>query len=459
MKKLLSVCLAAIMVLSIAGCGAKPADPAPAPAPGSAADPAAPAAPEAPKETVTIRMWGGVPPEAGPQASIDAFNAAFKDKGIQAEYERFVNDDTGNLKLETSLLSGTDVDLYVTYTPSVLQKRASGNMALDLTALAERDKFDIVGTFGEMAKSFYIDSKPYSIPTKLDQYGIVLNKTMFDAAGIPIPTEWTMDEFRETAKKLTKGEGQDKVYGMFWNSQQDLLYPFNYMSVQTIGGDPMYKADGTANVNDPVNVAAIELVNNMMNVDKTSPTHTDSVTQKLSQEGMFLTGKSAMTVGPWMVRSIKDKKTYPHDFETAFAPYPVYKAGERKFTQGGYGDHLCINPKSKNIDAAWEFIKWYSTEGMLPVVEGGRVPAANTYDPAAVTAAFLKGAEDHIDAESASRILIKPAPNHAVPSITKKLPEINKVMQEELENIYTGQQSVKDGMDKAQKRAEEQLAK
>ena len=35
---------------------------------------------------------------------------------------------------------------------------------------------------------------------------------------------------------------------------------FNYFSVQTLGGDPLYHADGTANVNDPVNVAAIEPV-------------------------------------------------------------------------------------------------------------------------------------------------------------------------------------------------------
>ena len=35
-------------------------------------------------QTVTLRIWGGVPPEAGPQKSIDEFNKAFKDKGIQA---------------------------------------------------------------------------------------------------------------------------------------------------------------------------------------------------------------------------------------------------------------------------------------------------------------------------------------------------------------------------------------
>ena len=281
---------------------------------------------------------------------------------------------------------------------------------------------------------------------------------MFDAAGIEVPTEWSFEEFREIARKLTHGEGDSKVYGMFFNSQQDLLYPFNYFSVQTLGGDPLYHADGTANVNDPVNVAAIELVNNMMNVDHTAPTHTDSVTQKLSQEGMFITGKSAMTIGPWMVRSIKDRDNYPHDFKTAFAPYPTID-GVRTYTQGGYGDHLCINPKSKHIDAAWEFMKWYATEGMLPLTSGGRVPSANTYDSVEVTEYFLKGAEDLLDAETAQNVLIVPASNHAVPSITTKLPEINKVLTEELENIYTGVKTVQQGMDDAQARAEALLAK
>lgn len=410
------------------------------------------------EDTITLRIWGGVPAEAGPQASIDLFNEAFKDKGIQAEYERFVNDETGNLKLETSLLAGNDVDLYMTYTASVLQKRASGNMALDLSELVARDGFDIEGIFGKMALAYYIDGKPYSLPTKMDQYGIVINQDMFEAAGIDIPTDWTFEEFREIAKKLTKGEGDNKVYGMFFNSQQDLLYPFSYFSTQTLGGNPLYNADGSANVNDPVNVASVELVNNMMNVDHSAPTHADSVTQKLSQEGMFITEKCAMTIGPWMVRSIKDRDNYPHKFKTAFAQYPTFD-GNRKYTQGGYGDHLCINPKSKNIDAAWEYLKWYATKGMLPLTSGGRVPAANTYDPVEVTNYFLDGAEDLLDAKTSKNVLIVQAKNHAVPSITNKLPEINKVLTEELENIYTGVKTVQQGMNDAQSRAEELLKK
>lgn len=408
-------------------------------------------------ETVTVRLWGGVPPEAGPQASCDRFNEEYKDKGIQVEYERFVNDDTGNLKLETNLLSGTGVDLYMSYTPDQLEKRASGEMALDLTELMERDGFDLESYVGEMGTAYYINEKAYSLPTKSDKYGIVLNKNMFDEAGIEIPTEWTFDEFREIAKQLTHGEGQDKVYGMFWNSQQDLTYALGCLSAQTLGGDPMYQDENTTRFSDPVNVASVQLLRDMMLEDGTSPTHTDSVTQKLSQEGMFLTGKAAMTVGPWMVRSIKDTENYPHDFVTAFAPYPVVEEGARNYTQGGYGDHLCINPKSQNIDAAWEFAKWYATEGMLPVVEGGRVPAFNSYDAQEVTDAFLKGGETLLDAETTKKILIEPADNYAVPTITNHIPEIKKIFTEEMERLLIGDTDTKTAMQQADERSSEIL--
>lgn len=409
-------------------------------------------------DTITLRMWGGVPAESGPQKVCDNFNEAYKDKGIQVEYERFVNDDTGNLKLETNLLSGTGVDLYMTYGISQLTKRAQGSMALDLTDLMTKDNFSDEEYFGDMAKAYYVDGKPYALPTKLDKYGIVINADMFEEAGIEIPTEWTYDEFREIAKKLTHGEGQDKVYGMFWNTQQDISGMFGYLAAQTLGGDPMYLSETETSFTDPVIEKTVQLVYDMMNVDGTSPTHTDSVTQKLSQEGMFLTGKSAMTIGPWMIRSIKDTENYPHDFKTAFAPYPVVEEGQRNYTQGGYGDLLCINPKSENVEAVWEFAKWYATDGMLPMAEGGRVPAANTYDPEAVTNAFLNGAEDLLDAASTQSVLIEPADNYAVPSITNHIAEVSKVLQEELEEILIDQKTVEQGLTDAKTRADAILA-
>lgn len=401
-------------------------------------------------------MWGGVPPEAGPQAACDAFNKEFASQGLSIEYERFVNDDQGNMKLETNLLSGGDIDIYVTYSTDALKKRATSNMALDLSKLIARDKFDLAENFGAMASAYYIDGKPYSVPTKIDQYGIVINKTMFDAVGIKVPTSWTLDEFRAVAKKLTKGEGESKVYGMFFNTQQDTTYQFQYFATQVLGGDPFYKAGGKAsNLTDPANVKSLKTVADMMLIDKSAPTHVDSVTQKLTQESMFLSGKAAMTIGPWMIRSIKDLKAYPHDFVTAFAPYPTPEQKSGLYAQGGLGDHLSINPKSRNVEAAWTFVKWYATKGMLPLANGGRVPCYVKFDKQAILGAFLSGGADAIlDKATVQSVLIDPKPRYAIPSITYKLPEIKKVVGEECEAAFLGSKTAEKAMADAQARAE-----
>ena len=85
------------------------------------------------------------------------------------------------------------------------------------------------------------------------------------------------------------------------------------------------------------------------------------------------------------------------------------------------------------------------------------MPAYKGFSAETVTQAFLEGAEDHIDSATASSVLIVPKPNHAVPSITTHLPEINKVLTEEIEAIYTGRKTVEQGLTDAKTRADELL--
>ena len=114
-KKWLAIGMTTIMMISaLTGCGNSGQDTAPSAAgteesstaaasEETAQDTASAGEEKNDKEMVTIRMWGGVPPESGPQKACDDFNALYADKGIQVENERFVNDETGNLKLETNL--------------------------------------------------------------------------------------------------------------------------------------------------------------------------------------------------------------------------------------------------------------------------------------------------------------------------------------------------------------------
>jgi multiple sugar transport system substrate-binding protein len=406
-------------------------------------------------QVFTVKVWGGVPPENGPQAAVDAFNAEFKSKGIQAEYTRFVNDTNGNLQLETNLLSGDSVDVYMNYGLAALTKRVESGMAIDQGPLITRDKFDILGFGQANLDQWYIDGKLYGFPTTNNgaAYCTMINKDMFDAAGIPIPTKWTYSEFREIARRLTRGEGPDKIYGAFFNTGQFIGAPlFHGLSLPP---DWHYGPNSRSSRynQEPSVKEAIQFAVNVMNVDRSAPTHADTVTQRLTQEGMFLSGRAAMTFGAWIVRNVKDTVNFPHDFVTAFAPYPVSDLYPAISNPGGVGDVMAINPKSRNIDACWEYIKWYSTNGIVHMAAGGRLGLYEGLDQRALTNAFLTGGEKLLDAASTQSGYIAPRPNVAYPTITFRAPELEVIWNETLEAIYNGRMPIDAGLADCETRA------
>lgn len=408
------------------------------------------------KKPVLLRLWGGVPGEYGPQQTVDKFNEEFKDKGIQAEYVRFVNDDTGNMKLETTLLGGGDVDLFLTYTTANLVKRGTGGMSLELSGKLQQAGFDMVKELGDGVKPYIYDGKVYGVPTKMENYFILANKNMFDEAGIPLPQKgWTYDDFREIAKKLTHGEGQDKVYGMYWNTNMEISRP-SYLAQAVLGPNFLYKEGGKeSNLDNPELVKVNQLVSDMMNVDKSAVSHTDNVTQKLSIESQFLGGKAAMSLGVWAIRSIKNKEKYPHDFVTAYLPPPVSDPAKAQYSigEGVVGDFLCINTKSTHIDEAFQFLLWYVRGGMLPMAPYGRVPLYTGIDPQVKLDAYLQNGEGILDPPTVSKFL-ENLPNMAVSTETNHLPEVSKVYNDALEEIYTGRGDAKDVLSKAKAKAD-----
>ena len=408
--------------------------------------------------TVVLQIWGGVPAEYGPDAAVEEFNAVFKDKGIQAEYTRFVNDDSGNMRLETTLMAGDSIDVYMTYFSSQLVKRIEGNMVLDITDRINNDPGFNKNGFGSTLNDYVYNGRHYCFPTKVNLEGIMVNKNMFDAAGIPIPKSWTISEFRDVTRRLTRGNGENKVYGVFFNPLPNILYPLQTTVEQVLGGDWMYGAGGrTSSFDSPVIKEYVQAMNDMMNVDQSAPTYVDMVTQKLTLEGMYLSEKCAMAYGSWSIRSVKDIENYPHDFVTAFVPYPIPDDRKVNFAQGSSGDMICINPKSRNIDAAWEYLKWYSQNGMIPMARGGRIPIYTGYRTDDVLAAFMDGGEKILDAAT-TPVVVAPRENYATPKITLRSAELTQIYIEELEAILNKAKTVDSGLVDAKARGDRLLS-
>ncbi len=408
-------------------------------------------------EPVVIKFWGGVPAEYGPSQVVERFNEEFKDKGIQAEYVRYVNDSTGNMKLETTLLAGGEIDVYMTYSLTNLVKRGEGGMAVELSQQLTDAGFDMVAEQGELTKPFIFDGgKIYGIPTKFENYFILANVDMFKEAGIELPLGgWTYDQFRETAQKLTHGEGQDKVYGMFWNSEQEIFRPS--MIAQTILGNDYYYTDGgkATNFDNEEFIAINQMIQDMMYKDGSTITHTDDVTQQLTVESTFLAGKTAMSLGVWTIRSIKDLEKFPHDFKTAYLPVPVRDPALAKYTVSDMtvGDYICMSADTKHPKEALEFMLWYSRGGMVEGTPYGRVPLNKAVPNEVKLEAYMKNGEGILDEESVKSFLDIPD-NLPVNTITTKMAEIQKVFNEGLERIYTNSADAATALKEAKEQAD-----
>ena len=149
MKRTLSMILATLMVVAIL-----------------CAMPAA----LAEEDVITLRLWGGVQPEYGYATLVENFNEEFKDQGIQLEYVRYVNDEDGNLQLDTYLMAGGEIDIFMGYGGTGrLFPRIESGVVLDMTPYLEAAGFDPIQELGEAAVAQYIyDDKYYALPTKYE---------------------------------------------------------------------------------------------------------------------------------------------------------------------------------------------------------------------------------------------------------------------------------------------------
>ncbi|MBQ8080314.1 MAG: hypothetical protein IJ240_00275 [Clostridia bacterium] len=117
----------------------------------------------------------------------------------------------------------------------------------------------------------------------------------------------------------------------------------------------------------------------------------------------------ASAINPNMPRFLADQANYPTDYITAFAPYPVNEKGQTNYMSGvSPFSHSGICRGCQDMDAAWAFLKWYSTYGVKYLVAAGHQPNWIGTDPADAVS-LLFGSEEEaakiIDIDSFKRVV------------------------------------------------------
>ncbi|WP_208246588.1 extracellular solute-binding protein (plasmid) [Rhizobium sp. T1470] len=120
----------------------------------------------------------------------------------------------------------------------------------------------------ELKDALTVDGKLYEIPNGWQCMVIYYNKLIFDAAGVKYPREdWTWDDFLETSKALTSGEGAKKVYGYGMPWFNFAHYPW----FLTNGTYPISKDGSASNLTDPKLIEATTFLHDLVHVHKVSP--------------------------------------------------------------------------------------------------------------------------------------------------------------------------------------------
>lgn len=243
---------------------------------------------------------------------------------------------------------------------------AKNNALLDLTDYMAERGFDSSLYIEDPMNSTYKD-RWYVMPYELNTSAWVYNKDLFDAAGIPYPTEdWTWEDFRRIANALTDHEkGQ---FGAYLRLAQPDMISFIYEAGGKLYSDDMKTIDFTSS-----EVAeALTFMNDLITVDHCCPNPSE-VAANISP---FATGKIAMA----SAMCFECINFLSLEFNWGIVPWPSYRnKGGVYWTQG-----VSIYEDTKNKELALDFAFWLaSQEGqeIMGEVMGGApslVSAANS---------------------------------------------------------------------------------
>ena len=290
------------------------------------------------KTTIRFASWDTADDVDAQQKMVDKFNEEHPD--IQVVLEAYGSDfDT---KISASMGSGDAPDvMYMWNYPAYHE----GLEPLDSYIEKEGEEYK---------KNFYstlwnynsYDGQIYGLPVGFTTHCVYYNKDLFEKAGVEEPKDgWTWEDLEEKAKKINEATG---VKGFSFSMKPD---PYDYEMYLWSNGTAYCDKEGK--------------MEGYINSDKAL--ETDKMFQDMAKDGYavateksgsdeFESGQTAMFVyGAWAV-----KKYTEAGVNFGLAKLPSF--GTEKSASILSSSGVAIAKSSKNKEAAWEFVKYWTDE-------------------------------------------------------------------------------------------------
>jgi multiple sugar transport system substrate-binding protein len=117
------------------------------------------------------------------------------------------------------IMEGANPPDIVMLDPYQLPELVQSNLLQPLDPLIQKDKFDTTDIVPTVLEGLKTDGKLYALAPLFGSYALYYNKKLFADAGVTVPNDnMTWDEVFDLAKRVTRGEGESKVYGFSFNN-------------------------------------------------------------------------------------------------------------------------------------------------------------------------------------------------------------------------------------------------
>ena len=255
-------------------------------------------------------------------------------------------------KIQTALSSGDCPDVIAVWggmAPDFIGTDALSPVPDDLAEELNSDY--LAPTVGIYKK----DGVCYGVPEEfnLEYGGILVNKKLFDSTGLSYPTTW--EEMRAVSAKVAQRDGDVNTMSGIELVDTDALI-CNYLAMILQLGGSYYDADGNVNLATEEGITAMkEMVSTVKDGDNDLRHLTDG---DYDYVDVFEDKAYGGAKGPWAIAEGTDNYglKYGEDFE--YIPMPLYGDKQAFVAETGWG--LVVPANGKNVDAAWEYVKFFS---------------------------------------------------------------------------------------------------
>ncbi len=389
-----------------------------------------------------VRFWYGLGGQLGEviTGQIAKFNAAQQAVEVEGVFQQSY--DTVQQKFQAALVGGDVPEIIQLEIHATPQFAAAGALAPMEPFFANDASFNFNDLLPATLLNQRWENKLYAMPINRSTPILYYNKKLFREVGLDPeqpPRTWT--EFREMARKLTKGEGDNRTFGFIPEASWWYFESFVWGN----GGQLLSDDLKTVTFAKP-GAEVLQVLADMVYKDKTARVVAgENAGEQRSQE--FIQGGAAMIMGSTagLGRFIRDVK----DFELGTAFMPHGEGHTFAVPTGGAAAAIPAKVPAEKQRAAWEFIKWWIN------TEQGAFWSKNTgYFPVRQSSVELLTQQGYYKEHPQFKTTIEQLQYAREAPLTRHFPAIAKEITKGMEAILVNNTPALEALTKAQERAQ-----